>query len=289
MYINYNELKEQLVIKDEYSKEFREQTDIEMSKLKEDLLYHKKVLSPLIVKQTFGSKVLIDGHHRWSLLPEVIREYPSFDLNIPIVIIKPEDVSDVMVRTQLGRRNLSAEDIKQYVDVLITEDGLSANKAYKKVAELTGKSKSTIKRICNPKQAEANKLNQRVRDSNKKLSDNRIGIADDMLVKMDNFSPESIETSLKTKPPKVKTIFKQFEEEKPYEPVYKLNEDGTEEYESNVDIPYNEYEALKSIEGAILILSDNLEGLNKSSMHPDIEQVISKYKSRLKKLEKAMG
>ena len=283
MYINYNELKEQLVIKDEYSKEFREQTDIEMSKLKEDLLYHKKVLSPLIVKQTFGSKVLIDGHHRWSLLPEVIREYPSFDLNIPIVIIKPEDVSDVMVRTQLGRRNLSAEDIKQYVDVLITEDGLSANKAYKKVAELTGKSKSAIQRLHKPELAEQDRQYHQI----KKLPDSGKTASISALTEGARCDARG---ASEVKPTKVKTIFDWSNSQtKELTPDIKDHSDGTEEYESNVDIPYNEYEALKSIEGAILILSDNLEGLNKSSMHPDIEQVISKYKSRLKKLERTMG
>ena len=60
-YINYNELKDQIIVSKEYFKKFREQTDKEKQKLKERLLFHKRILSPLIVQKTFAGTTLIDG------------------------------------------------------------------------------------------------------------------------------------------------------------------------------------------------------------------------------------
>lgn len=202
-YYDYNELKELILINKEYQEKFREQTDLERRNLKEDLIFHKRILSPLQVRLSINGLVLIDGHHRWELLSEVIKECPEFNLKIPVVVIKLDDIADVMLRTQLGRRNLSNGDIKQYVDRLITEDNLSANKAYKQVAEAIDKSISTVKRIHKPEQAEANRVSQKVRDITKKSSDERMGITDDISVKMNNFSPETTETSLKEKEEKL--------------------------------------------------------------------------------------
>ena len=193
-YYNYSELKDLIVVNKEYQEKFREQTDLERRNLKEDLIFYKRILNPLQVRTSINGLVLVDGHHRWELLPEVIKECPEFDLNIPVITVKLDDVPDVMLRTQLGRRNLSPEDIKQYVDTLITEDGFSANRAYKKVAEITGKSKSAIQRIHKEELAEKdrqyhkeNNVNERIRVSAKKLPDSG------------KISPETIETSLQEK------------------------------------------------------------------------------------------
>jgi len=183
-YYDYNELKEKLVIKEEYKNKLREHNAIESEKLKKGLLYHKRILTPLEVHLSWGGLVLVCGHHRWNMLPEIITECPDFDLNIPVVFIEAKDVQERIIDEQLGRRNLSNEDIKQYVEVLITEKGLSKNKAYKEVSEKTGFSKSKVKRIVQPELAEAHRASQKIRDTTKKLS------------QMNNFSPVSIETSL---------------------------------------------------------------------------------------------
>jgi len=186
-YYDYNELKEILVIKEEIKTKLREHNEIESEKLRKGLLYHKRILTPLEVHLSWGGLVLVCGHHRWNMLPEIITECPDFDLNIPVVFIEAKDVQERIIDEQLGRRNLSNEDIKQYVEVLITEKGLSKNKAYKEVSEKTGFSKSKVKRIVQPELAEAHRASQKIRDTTKKLS------------QMNNFSPVSIETSSKTK------------------------------------------------------------------------------------------
>lgn len=161
------------------------------------MLYHKRILTPLEVYPSWGGLVLVCGHHRWNMLPEIIRECPDFDLNIPVVFIEAEDVQERIIDEQLGRRNLSNSEIAQYINLLITEDGLSANKAYEVVAETIGKSPSTIKRIHKPEQAKANRVSQKVRDISKKSSNERMRLTDDISVKMTEKPPKSIETSLK--------------------------------------------------------------------------------------------
>lgn len=183
-YYNYSDLKEILVIKEKIRTKLREHNEIESEKLRKGLLYHKKILTPLEVYLSWGGMVLVCGHHRWNMLPEIVKECPDFDLNIPVVFIKVEDVQERIIDEQLGRRNLSNEDIMAYANQLITEGGLSKNKAYKEISEKTGFSKSKVKRIVQPELAEAYRATQKVRDTNKKLS------------QMNNFSSESIEISL---------------------------------------------------------------------------------------------
>jgi len=43
--------------------------------------------------------------------------------------------------------NLSNEEIIEYADIFIREDGLTKNKTYIKLAKITGKSRTTIQRI----------------------------------------------------------------------------------------------------------------------------------------------
>ena len=202
-YYDYNKLKERLVIKEEIKTKLREHNEIESEKLKKGLLYHKRILTPLEVYPSWGGLVLVCGHHRWNMLPEIIRECPDFDLNIPVVFIEAEDVQERIIDEQLGRRNLSNSEIAQYINLLITEDGLSANKAYEVVAETIGKSPSTIKRIHKPEQAKANRVSQKVRDISKKSSNGKIGDTDDISVKMTEKTPGSIETSLAGKTTRV--------------------------------------------------------------------------------------
>ena len=133
MYLHYNELKNLLVIKEENKNLFRQQTDAEKLSLREGLLFHKKLLSPLVVCESILGLVLVDGHHRWQLLSEVIKECPEFDLNIPLVKIEPSEATAEMMRTQLGRRNLSAGEIVQYVDYL-REQGLTVAEAQKQTS-----------------------------------------------------------------------------------------------------------------------------------------------------------
>lgn len=52
-----------------------------------------------------------------------------------------------MMRTQIGRRNLTNEDVVAYIDLLIAEEGMTPNQAYLKVSEITGKSLSSLKRM----------------------------------------------------------------------------------------------------------------------------------------------
>ena len=196
-YYDYNKLKERLVVKEEIKTKLREHNEIESEKLKKGLLYHKRILTPLEVYPSWGGLVLVCGHHRWNILPEIIKECPDFDLNIPVVFIEAEDVQERIIDEQLGRRNLSNSEIAQYINLLITEDGLSANKAYEVVAETIGKSPSTIKRIHKPEQAKANRVSQKVRDISKKSSNERMRLTDDISVKMTEKTPESIGTSLK--------------------------------------------------------------------------------------------
>ncbi|PSB06595.1 hypothetical protein C7B62_22410 [Pleurocapsa sp. CCALA 161] len=135
MYLHYNELKNLLVIKEENKTLFRQQTDTEKASLKEALLFHKKLLSPLVICENILGLVLVDGHHRWNLLPEIIEECPEFDLNIPLVKIEPSEAIAEMMRTQLGRRNLSTSEITQYVDYLVIEEGLTKTEAIQQTAE----------------------------------------------------------------------------------------------------------------------------------------------------------
>ncbi|NJL52687.1 MAG: hypothetical protein HC930_11545 [Hydrococcus sp. SU_1_0] len=125
MYLHYNELKTHLVIKEEVKTLFRKQTETETSFLKEGLLFHKKILNPLLVYKEEDEFVLVCGHHRWSLLQEIVKEELhlaegelEFDLEIPITIIEKENTPQEIIREQLGRRNLSSEDIALYANSL---------------------------------------------------------------------------------------------------------------------------------------------------------------------------
>lgn len=308
-YYNYNELKDSIIVNKDYQEKFRKQTDLERKNLKDDLIYHKRVLSPLHVRTSINGLVLVDGHHRFNLLPEVIEECPEFDLNIPVVVIKLEDVPNAMLRTQLGRRNLAPEDIKQYVDTLIAEDGLSANKAYNKVAEVIGKSEATIRRIHKPKQAQANRLNQSKRNSYSRL----VNLTNSEEVVKSGEKERKLEQSrqnrINKKMEKVSSSWEgnlldtkqlvEYEDKPYYDEVlangiryrkYTGQEDylSTEEYISgastNPNNPHTnvpEYERLLHIKEKIKDIEEHLPFFQDSPIHSDMFNLVSNYKSRL--------
>ncbi|MEL6440590.1 MAG: hypothetical protein AAFQ80_15190 [Cyanobacteria bacterium J06621_8] len=152
-YLNYNKLKQVIVINKKHQEKFRPQNEIERENLKADLLYHKEILNPLKVRQTITGYELIDGHHRWELLPEVIRECAEFKLDIPIVFIDLASVPLVMLQTQLGRRNLDSETIAKYVDSL-RQNGETKGKAIKQAAEDLNVSVNSVKNAVYPGRAE---------------------------------------------------------------------------------------------------------------------------------------
>lgn len=153
-YYNYNYLREVIKIDEERRAKLRPQTELESSNLREGLIYHKAVLNPLKVDEEW---VLVDGHHRWFLLPEVMKECEDFDHNkIPIVAVESKDTKSVMKHSQIGRRNLSDEEIALCVDELV-EEGLSKSKAIKQTAEKLNISPNKVKNITYPKIAEQQK------------------------------------------------------------------------------------------------------------------------------------
>ena len=179
MYYHYNELKKLLVIKEENKNLFRQQTEVERAALKEGLLFHKRIKDPLTVCVNIFGLVLVDGHHRWNLLPEIIEECPEFDLNIPLVKIESSEVIPEMMRTQIGRRNLTNEDVVAYIDLLIAEEGLTPNKAYLKVSEITGKSLSSLKRLRQAELAEQDKERKKEKKENCNTPNEKPIVSDD--------------------------------------------------------------------------------------------------------------
>lgn len=292
--IDYKYAKE--LVKIEGENPLRELTEEEKERLIKSLLQDGCVSGSLtIVGTLLGGYVIKNGRHRWSVLPEVYKRNPNFSTKIPFLVKdKFEDDKEerkYAIINQLGQRNLTNEEIVEYVNLLMNEDGLSRKKAYQQVAEQIGCSENKVRRIVQPEYAQR----ERERQEQKRA-------------KLAQKTPETIETSLEKSSEKVLTIFEwnnseeeiEFKVEKTpineegiyYETLpnggkYKIYPDGTEEYMSVVSIPkHNEYEDLLKLKDAVENLGSNL---SYSPFYSSVKNFIEDCDHRIKYVEKVMG
>lgn len=321
-YYDYNELRNKIIIEDRYREKFREQTDLERNKLKEGLIYHQRVLEPLKVSLRFSGVVLIDGHHRWKLLPEVIKECPDFDLNIPVVLIKSKDVADEMLRTQLGRRNLSNGEIAQYVNSL-QQQGLNKKPAIKQTANELNIPVNQVKNAVYPNRAEKDRQRALVKSkqSVRSSAPNQPQSIEISLEEKERRSEKQRQNRINRKMGKTQSTnsdyYKEFkdnlldtkqlveyEDKDYYDEVlangskyrtYKNTDDylNSEEYISGAPVnSNNQHTSVPECERLILIkelidsLKDHLPFFEDSPIHSDIHKLIENYTFRVNLLKK---
>ena len=135
------------------------------------------ILSPLIVWKSDGKTILVDGHNRLSLWEEIggfdgETDVPTQDLRFG----SRDNVKEWIVKTQLGRRNLSPDDFRSLLGMLYNARKREAHRPEKRgqsepvnpqrtaeaIASEYGVSPSTVKR--------AGKQEEERRDGAKKLS-----------------------------------------------------------------------------------------------------------------------
>ena len=161
-------------------------------RLKAQLIKDKEVIEPIVIN---GNLKLVDGYTRLSVIPDVIEQSPSFSTLIPYRMdksISDEDIERYAIEKQIARRNLTSEEIIEYTEILINEDGLTRKKAYQQVAQQIGVSESTIRRKVQSDFAE--KERQRQKNHHNEVSRDTADIRSNL----EHFSPETIETSLIT-------------------------------------------------------------------------------------------
>lgn len=280
-YIQYSELKKFLVIKEENKSKFREQTEIENIKLKESLLYHKKVLSPLVVAQTILGLELIDGHHRWDCLSSIIEECEDFNTSIPVLTIKRSDTAEEMLRIQLGRRNLSNGEICKYVDVLANEKNLTKKEAIKQTAQDLNTSVNKITNAVYPEREKQIKSSYQDNKNNPPSHSNQIvsvsnstpnvSNLDDL--EKDNNNP-STPILPKVKDIKIKTLVAQDRTPEEIEELVKTRR-----------LP-NELNRLLFIEDNIAELKADLDKFKDTDIYNEMKALIEKYYLRLNYLNK---
>jgi hypothetical protein len=177
--------------------QLRPQNNLERSLLKQDLLYHGTVLSPLILNERYGIE---DGWHRWELLQEIKEEGHEFKFDkIPYIQTDHFESKAQIIRTQLGRRNLSDTEILELVDLLVEVEGVSRTRAMKQIAEALEVSIGTIKRKVYPNIVEQQKQRLQLRlAEGKQQKYNSNTYEDKTGQQLTNFSTSNGENSLET-------------------------------------------------------------------------------------------
>jgi hypothetical protein len=120
---NELDIKQQIVIKDEFKFLIPPLLDDEYAKLEESILA-EGCRDPLVLWKNEGEYVLIDGHNRYAICTKY-----NLDFNIQIMeFANIELVMDWMVNNQLGKRNVT-DETKSYLR------GMQYNREKKKVGE----------------------------------------------------------------------------------------------------------------------------------------------------------
>ena len=149
----------QIVIDTEFKNLIRPLSGEELKELKESLS-SCGLLMPLIVWETSGKTILVDGHNRLSLWKEFDGFNEEYEFKTQELCFGNRDVAkEWIIKNQLGRRNLSPKDFKILAGQLYNQRKKSVGKpagtlldqidpisTAEAVAAETGLSPATVKR-----------------------------------------------------------------------------------------------------------------------------------------------
>ncbi len=99
-------IRQRIIIRDDFKALIPPLNDEELSQLESNVLA-EGIRDPLVIWPSGGYYVLIDGHNRFSLCQKHKLSFPFAQ----ITFSDEEEARDWMIRNQLGRRNLSKEQL----------------------------------------------------------------------------------------------------------------------------------------------------------------------------------
>lgn len=156
----YEDIKPYLVIDQDRATKFNDTEDnpeFKREVLINNLVRDGEFTSIFVATGSDTTKVvLVDGHTRLSVLPEVLKRCPDFDASMRIDFISDEEALKRMMDDQVGRRNVNSNMYKRFVNTYQKLHGVNQKTAIKEVAEATGASIYKVKTSVHPKIAETN-------------------------------------------------------------------------------------------------------------------------------------